>query len=57
MIEEESKAMDLVNELLKDIPTQKLKSLKLYWNIIPNSTNNSLMPILECEFYEKERGN
>ena len=57
MIEEESKAMDLVNELLKDIPTQKLKSLKLYWNIVPNSTNNSLMPILECKFYEKERGN
>ncbi len=57
MIDEESKAMDVVIQILKDVPTRKLKSLNLCWNVVPNSTNNSLMPILKCEFYEHERSN
>ena len=49
----ESKAMDIINELLENetVPMDRVKSIHLNWETV----STDFFPVLHCEFYP-ERG-
>ena len=49
----EQRAIDLINETLADpkIPWKKLKSMKVFWDIVGNTF---WLPVLHLEFYETD---
>ncbi len=52
MLPLESKAMDIVSELLKnqEIPMKRVKSMHLEWKTI----EGGFFPILHCEFHKED---